>query len=163
MHLLSFRKLIITTIHDERRRATNLPVTKESCLGELQKGRFYVHGKVRPFMFTLYAARPPINPSAFIHDLDLVSTPPTQDKQGRPIAYYSLAVHDPKNRDLAEIMRMLAFQMEGVLAAMPEDGPQGITIVWDTRNTGLKNTDNEFLREFLQFFKAQVSRFLSHV
>lgn len=65
-------------------------------------------------------------------------------------------MHDPKNRDLAEIMRMLAFQMEGVLAAMPEDGPQGITIVWDTRNTGLKNTDNEFLREFLQFFKAQV-------
>lgn len=72
------------------------------------------------------------------------------------MAYYSLAVHDPKNRDLAEIMRMLAYQMERVLASMPEEGPQGITIVWDTRNTGLKNTDNEFLREFLQFFKAQV-------
>lgn len=53
-------------------------------------------------------------------------------------------------------MRMLAYHMERVLATMPEDGPQGITIVWDTRNTGLKNTDNEFLREFLQFFKAQV-------
>lgn len=30
-------------------RAANLPVAKESCLGELRKGRFYVHGKVRPW------------------------------------------------------------------------------------------------------------------
>jgi hypothetical protein len=72
----------------------------------------------------------------------------------RPVAYYTLAVHDPKHRDVAEICRMLSFHIERVLT---EDGLQkGITIVWDTRNTGLKNTDNEFLREFLQFFRAQV-------
>lgn len=67
-------------------------------------------------------------------------------------------MHDPKNRDLAEIFRMLSYQMERVLASTPEDAPQGITIIWDTRNTGLKNTDNEFLKEFLQFFRAQVNK-----
>jgi len=60
------------------RRAENLPVTKESCLTELQKGRFYFHGS---------------------------------DKKGRPVAYYSLACHDPKHRDLAEIMRMMTYQV----------------------------------------------------
>ena len=60
------------------RRAENLPVAKESCLAELQKGRFYFHGV---------------------------------DKKGRPVAYYSLACHDPKHRDLAEIMRMMTYQV----------------------------------------------------
>lgn len=39
------------------------------------------------------------------------------------MAYYSLAVHDPKNRDLAEILRMLSYQMERILQAIPEDAP----------------------------------------
>jgi hypothetical protein len=79
------------------------------------------------------------------------------------VAYYSLAVHDPKNRDLAEIMRMLAFHMEAVLAAMPEAGPQGVTIVWDTRNTGIKQTDNVFLKEFLNFFRANYPEMMAQM
>lgn len=59
------------------------------------------------------------------------------DKQGRPIAYYSLANHDPKNRDLAEIFRMMTYQIEKALENMSND-VTGFTIVWDTRNTGLK-------------------------
>lgn len=64
--------------HHLTRRAENLPVAKESCLAELQKGRFYFHGV---------------------------------DKKGRPVAYYSLACHDPKHRDIAEIMRMMTYQV----------------------------------------------------
>lgn len=36
----------ITQCTTHNRRAVNLPVSKESCLGELRKGRFYAHGKV---------------------------------------------------------------------------------------------------------------------
>lgn len=68
------------------RRAENLPVAKESCLAELQKGRFYFHGV---------------------------------DKKGRPVAYYSLACHDPKHRDIAEIMRMMTYQVGLVLSSLP--------------------------------------------
>ena len=60
-----------------------------------------------------------------------------KDKAGRPVAYYTLSVHDPKNRDLAEIFRMMTFQVEQVLETMPEE-IKGFTIVWDTRNTGMK-------------------------
>lgn len=74
------------------------------------------------------------------------------DKEGHPVAYYSLAMHDPKNRDLDAIFRAIAYSIEEEIAGM-EDSFKGFTIIWDTRNTTMKNTDNEFLKEFLNFIK----------
>ena len=50
------------------------------------------------------------------------------------MAYYTLANHDPKNRDLAEIFRMMTYEIEAALETMDED-VDGFTIIWDTRNT----------------------------
>jgi hypothetical protein len=33
------------------------------------------------------------------------------DLEGRPVAYYSLACHDPKHCDISEIMRMMTYQV----------------------------------------------------
>lgn len=82
-----------------------------------------------------------------------------RDKAGRPVAYYSLAGHDPKSRDLTAIFKSVAYLLDQTLESLDEE-EKGITMVWDTRRTRLRNTDGELMRELLAFFRAQYPELL---
>jgi len=119
--------LYFVTLND--RREENLPVCRDSCLEELQKGRFYMHG---------------------------------HDREGRPVLYFTLAGHDPQQKDMPQILQSLVYVIGQALEKMPT-GVEDLTIVFDTRNTTSKNTDSEFLGELLHLFRDHYPERLHHM
>jgi len=74
------------------------------------------------------------------------------DKEGRPLLIIRARFHDPKNRTIDEMAKMVMWWTEQVISRLPDDKSK-YTILLDRSDAGISNQDLEFMRCFSQLFQ----------
>jgi hypothetical protein len=85
-----------------------------------------------------------------------------QDLEGRQVAYFRMAGHDPKTRDLQEILRAIVYQVETKKAEMGDREFQVVVII-DRNNVTNANTDKPLMKEFFDLFAEKYPNKLNKV
>jgi len=73
------------------------------------------------------------------------------DKEGHPLIIFHSYLHDPKDRDLEELGRMVVFNMETALSRMPK-GKTKTTVLINRMNT-THSADMEFMKHFTKIMQ----------
>jgi len=84
------------------------------------------------------------------------------DLEGRQVAYFRMAGHDPKNRDLQEILRAIVYQVELKKAELGDREFQVVVII-DRNNVNGSNTDKPLMKEFFDLFAEKYPNKLNKV
>ena len=84
------------------------------------------------------------------------------DLEGRQVAYFRMAGHDPKNRDLQEILRAIVYQVETKKAELGDREFQVVVII-DRNNVTSANTDKPLMKEFFDLFAEKYPNKLNKV
>jgi hypothetical protein len=84
------------------------------------------------------------------------------DLEGRQVAYFRMTGHNPKNRDLQEILRAIVYQVETKKAELGDREFQVVVII-DRNNVTSANTDKPLMKEFFDLFAEKYPNKLNKV
>ena len=84
------------------------------------------------------------------------------DLEGRQIAYFRMTGHDPKTRDLQEVLRAIVYTVELKKAELGDREFQVVVII-DRNNVTGSNTDKPLMKEFFDLFAEKYPNKLNKV
>lgn len=74
------------------------------------------------------------------------------DKQGHPVVVYRSKLQIPSDRNLDEMLKMCVWWAERVISLLPDDKSK-VTILVDRSDSGMQNSDMEFVRAMAGVFQ----------
>jgi len=74
------------------------------------------------------------------------------DKEGRPLLIIRSKLHNPKERSIDEMAKMVCWWIEQIISRIP-DGKSKYTVLLDRTDAGIANQDLEFIKCFSQLFQ----------